>query len=237
MLAVLGDSVTTDHISPAGSIAPSSPAGQWLQAHGVGPLEFNSYGARRGHHEVMMRGTFANIRLRNRLVDPKEGPYTVHLPSGDESFIYDAAVRYAAEGVPLVVIAGREYGSGSSRDWAAKGPSLLGVRAVIAESFERIHRSNLVGMGVLPLQFKPGDSAASLGLTGRETYSILGLAGRPTPRQSVTVVAVADEAAGGDGRERRFETIARLDGPIDVDYYAGGGIMPVVLRRLATATA
>ncbi len=234
-LAVLGDSVTTDHISPAGSIAPWSPAGLWLQAHGVGPLEFNSYGARRGHHEVMMRGTFGNIRLRNRLVEPKEGPYTTHLPSGEEAFIYDAAMRYAADGVPLVIIAGREYGSGSSRDWAAKGTTLLGVRAVLAESFERIHRSNLVGMGVLPLQFKPGDSAASLGLTGRETFSILGLEGGPTPRQSVTVVAVADAAAGGDGRERRFEAIARLDGPIDVDYYVGGGIMPAVLRRLAAA--
>ena len=162
--------MTTDHISPAGSIAPWSPAGQWLQAHGVGPLEFNSYGARRGHHEVMMRGTFGNIRLRNRLVEGKEGPYTVHLPDGEEGFIYDVAMRYAAEGVPLAIIAGREYGSGSSRDWAAKGPALLGVRVVIAESFERIHRSNLVGMGILPLQFLPGESAASLGLTGRETF-------------------------------------------------------------------
>ncbi len=237
VLAVLGDSVTTDHISPAGSIAPSSPAGQWLQERGVGPLEFNSYGARRGHHEVMVRGTFANIRLRNRLVEPREGPYTVHLPSGEETFIYDAAMRYADEGTPLVILAGREYGSGSSRDWAAKGPSLLGVKAVIAESFERIHRSNLVGMGILPLQFKPGDSAASLGLTGRETYAILGLGDGLTPRQTVSVIAVADAAAGGDGRERRFETIARLDGPIDVDYYGGGGILPVVLRRLASEPA
>ena len=237
VLAVLGDSVTTDHISPAGSIAPWSPAGVWLQDHGVGPLEFNSYGARRGHHEVMMRGTFGNIRLRNRLVEPREGPYTVHLPSGEETFIYDAAMRYAAEGVPLIVIAGREYGSGSSRDWAAKGPALLGVRAVIAESYERIHRSNLVGMGILPLQFKPGDSAASLGLTGRETYAIHGLAGGPRPRQTVTVTATADPAAGGDGRERRFEAIARLDGQIDVDYLEAGGIMPAVLRRLAAAPA
>ena len=163
VLAVLGDSVTTDHISPAGSIAPASPAGQWLQAHGVGPLEFNSYGARRGHHEVMMRGTFANIRLRNRLVEGTEGPYTVHLPDGEEGFIYDVAMRYGAEGVPLAIIAGREYGSGSSRDWAAKGPALLGVRFALAESFERIHRSNLVGMGVLPLQFKPGESAVVAG--------------------------------------------------------------------------
>ena len=231
-LAVLGDSVTTDHISPAGSIAPWSPAGQWLQERGVGPLEFNSYGARRGHHEVMMRGTFGNIRLRNRLVEGKEGPYTVHLPSGDEAFIYDAAMRYAAEGVPLVLLAGREYGSGSSRDWAAKGTALLGVRAVIAESYERIHRSNLVGMGVLPLQFKPGDSASSLGLSGRETFAIEGLADRLAPRASVAV-RVTDEA----GRERRFEAIARLDGPIEVDYYRQGGILPAVLRRLARPDA
>ena len=232
-LAVLGDSVTTDHISPAGSIAPWSPAGQWLQDRGVGPLEFNSYGARRGHHEVMMRGTFGNIRLRNRLVEGKEGPYTVHLPSGDEAFIYDAAMRYVAEGVPLVLLAGREYGSGSSRDWAAKGTALLGIRAVIAESYERIHRSNLVGMGVLPLQFKPGDTASSLaGLTGRETFAIGGLADRLAPRASVAV-RVTDEA----GRERRFEAIARLDGPIEVDYYRQGGILPAVLRRLARPDA
>jgi aconitate hydratase len=235
-LVVLGDSVTTDHISPAGSIAPWSPAGQWLQERGVTPLEFNSYGARRGHHEVMMRGTFGNIRLRNRLAEGREGPYTVHLPSGEEAFIFDAARRYAAEGVPLVVLAGREYGSGSSRDWAAKGTSLLGVRAVIAESYERIHRSNLVGMGVLPLQFRPGDSAASLGLTGRETFTVPGLAEGLTPRQSVTVVAERDLAAGGDGESIRFEAIARLDGPIEVDYYRAGGILPAVLRRLAGAS-
>jgi aconitate hydratase A / 2-methylisocitrate dehydratase len=229
VLAVLGDSVTTDHISPAGSIPPWSPAGQWLQEHGVAPLEFNSYGARRGHHEVMMRGTFGNIRLRNRLVEGKEGPYTVHLPSNEEAFIYDAAMRYRSEGVPLLVLAGREYGSGSSRDWAAKGPALLGVRAVLAESYERIHRSNLVGMGVLPLQYKPGDTAASLGLDGRETYAIMGIHDRLSPRQSVTVVA-----EGHDGRSVRFEAIARLDGPIEVDYYRGGGILPAVLRRLAS---
>ena len=182
MLAVLGDSVTTDHISPAGSIAAWSPAGQWLQAHGVGPLEFNSYGARRGQHEVMIRGTFANIRLHNGLVPEREGPYTVHLPDGEETFIYDAAQRYAADGVPLLVLAGREYGSGSSRDWAAKGTALLGVRAVIAESYEQIHRSNLVGMGVLPLQYLPGENAASLGLTGRETYAVGGLASGLAPR-------------------------------------------------------
>jgi aconitate hydratase len=230
VLAMLGDSVTTDHISPAGSIAASAPAGQWLQEHDVRPLEFNSYGARRGHHEVMMRGTFGNIRLRNQLAAGREGPYTVHLPDGEEQFIYDAAMRYRDEGVPLVVLAGREYGSGSSRDWAAKGTALLGVRAVIAESYERIHRSNLVGMGVLPLQFMPGDSAASLGLSGRETYTIHGLSAGLAPRQRLTVVARDDER----GTERRFETIARLDGPIDVEYLRQGGILPAVLRRLAT---
>jgi aconitate hydratase len=234
VLAVLGDSVTTDHISPAGSIAPWSPAGQWLQEHGVAPLEFNSYGARRGHHEVLVRGTFGNIRLRNRLVEGKEGPYTVHLPEGDEGFIYDIAMRYQAEGVPLAILAGREYGSGSSRDWAAKGPALLGVRFALAESYERIHRSNLVGMGILPLQFRPGETAASLGLTGRETFDVSGLEGGLTPHQTVTVSAVHDVAAGGDGTTRRFEAIARLDGPIDVEYYRQGGILPAVLRRLAT---
>jgi aconitate hydratase len=230
VLALLGDSVTTDHISPAGSIAPWSPAGQWLQERGVSPLDFNSYGARRGHHEVMMRGTFGNIRLRNRLVDGKEGPYTLHLPDAQESFIYDAALRYRDDGVPLIVIAGREYGSGSSRDWAAKGTTLLGIRAVIAESFERIHRSNLVGMGVLPLQFLDGESASSLGLTGREAYTISGIADIG-PRQVVTVIAQSD----GDGAERRFRAIARLDGPIEVEYLRQGGILPAVLRRLATS--
>jgi aconitate hydratase len=231
VLAVLGDSVTTDHISPAGSIAPWSPAGQWLQANGVAPLDFNSYGARRGHHEVMMRGTFGNIRLRNALAGDKEGPYTVHLPDGDEAFIYDAAVRYQTEGTPLLVVAGKEYGSGSSRDWAAKGTALLGIRAVLAESFERIHRSNLVGMGVLPLQFMPGESAGSLGLSGREAFTIHGLA-ELSPRARVTVSTRDD----GGGNERRFTAIARLDGPIDVDYYRQGGILPAVLRRLAAAS-
>jgi aconitate hydratase A / 2-methylisocitrate dehydratase len=229
VLAVLGDSVTTDHISPAGSIAASSPAGKWLQEHGVSPLDFNSYGARRGHHEVMMRGTFANIRLRNELVGGKEGPYTIHLPDGEEQFIYDAAMRYRDEGTPLVIIAGREYGSGSSRDWAAKGPSLLGIRAVLAESFERIHRSNLVGMGILPLQFLPGESAASLGLTGRETYTIHGLADL-APRSRLTVTYRPE-----DGFERRLTAIARLDGAIDVEYLRQGGILPAVVRRLAAA--
>ena len=230
-LAVLGDSVTTDHISPAGSIAHWSPAGQWLQARGVAPLDFNSYGSRRGHHDVMMRGTFGNIRLRNRLVE-REGPYTAHLPDGEEQFIYDAAMRYRDEGVPLVLLAGREYGSGSSRDWAAKGTLLLGVRAVIAESYERIHRSNLVGMGVLPLQFAPGEGVASLGLTGRESFTIEGLADGLAPRQRL-VVSTARE----DGTSGRFDVIARLDGPIEVDYYRQGGILPAVLRRLAGGDA
>ena len=230
VLAVLGDSVTTDHISPAGSIAPWSPAGKWLQEHGVSPLEFNSYGARRGHHEVMMRGTFGNIRLRNQLAKGREGPYTVHLPDGEEQFIYDAAMRYRDEGVPLIVIAGREYGSGSSRDWAAKGMTLLGIRAVIAESYERIHRSNLVGMGVLPLEFLPGDSATSIGLTGRESFAVEGVATSLAPRCRLRVVARSDD----DGLERSFEVVARLDGPIDVDYYRHGGILPTVLRGLLT---
>jgi aconitate hydratase len=232
VLALLGDSVTTDHISPAGSIAAWSPAGQWLQAHGVPPAEFNSYGARRGHHEVMMRGTFANIRLRNALAE-KEGPFTVHLPSGEATTIFDASARYAAEGVPLIVIAGKEYGSGSSRDWAAKGPRLLGVRAVIAESFERIHRSNLVGMGILPLQFLPGESAASLGLTGRESYTIELPPDGPAPRSRIDVAATSDGPLSGVGGEKRFKAVVRLDGPIELNYYHQGGILPTVLRRLA----
>jgi aconitate hydratase len=223
--------VTTDHISPAGSIAAWSPAGEWLVAHGVPPVEFNSYGARRGHHEVMIRGTFANLRLRNALAE-REGPFTVHLPGGEATTIFDAAMRYAAEGVPLLVVAGKEYGSGSSRDWAAKGPRLLGVRAVIAESFERIHRSNLVGMGILPLQFLPGESAATLGLTGREAYTIPLPENGPAPRSQLAVLARAD-----DGTEQRFEATVRLDGPIELDYYRQGGILPAVLRRLARETA
>jgi aconitate hydratase len=231
VLAWLGDSVTTDHISPAGSIPAWSPAGSWLQEHGVAPLDFNSYGARRGHHEVMMRGTFGSIRLRNVLADGKEGPWTRHLPSGEVTFLYDAAMAYQAAGVPAVVLAGREYGSGSSRDWAAKGTRLLGIRAVIAESYERIHRSNLVGMGVLPLQFLPGESAASLGLTGRESYAVAGLAEALAPRAHLVVVATADAADGGG--ERAFTVECRLDGPIEVDYYRQGGILPAVLRRIA----
>jgi aconitate hydratase len=228
VLVVVGDSVTTDHISPAGSIARTSPAGTWLIEHGVEPRDFNSYGARRGHHEVMMRGTFANIRLHNLLTPDQEGNVTEHLPSGERMSIYDAAMRYVAEGTPLVVLAGKEYGSGSSRDWAAKGPFLLGVRAVIAESYERIHRSNLVGMGILPLQYLPGESAASLGLSGRETFSITGIADGLRPRQELTVTARDD-----GGRETRFRVVARLDGEIDVTYLGNGGVLQTVLRRLA----
>jgi aconitate hydratase len=227
VLALLGDSVTTDHISPAGSIARTSPAAAWLMQRGVEPRDFNSYGSRRGHHEVMMRGTFANIRLRNLLTPDAEGNVTEHLPSGEPMTIFDAAMRYAAEGTPLVVLAGREYGSGSSRDWAAKGPFLQGVRAVIAESFERIHRSNLVGMGVLPLQFMPGESAQSLGLTGRETFAIAGLA-QLQPHQEVPILARSE-----DGHETRFHAVARLDGEIDVTYFRNGGVLQTVLRRLA----
>ncbi len=229
-LAVLGDSVTTDHISPAGSIARTSPAGEWLVAHGVEPRDFNSYGARRGHHDVMMRGTFANIRLRNALTPDAEGNVTEHLPSGERMSIFDAATRYAADGTPLVILAGKEYGSGSSRDWAAKGPMLQGVRAVIAESYERIHRSNLVGMGILPLQHVPGETAASLGLTGRETFDITGLADGLRPRMEVAVTA-----RGDDGREVRFRAVARLDGEIDVSYLRNGGVLQTVLRRLASS--
>jgi aconitate hydratase len=228
VLAVLGDSVTTDHISPAGAIPAWSPAGQWLQARGVEPRDFNSYGARRGHHEVMMRGTFGNIRLRNALAT-REGPFTTHQPDGEEMTIHAAAERYAQEGTPLVVLAGAEYGSGSSRDWAAKGTRLLGVRAVVAESYERIHRSNLVGMGVLPLQFLPGQSASSLGLTGREAFDIVGLAAGIRPRAELRVV-VRD-----GGGERSFAALCRLDGPIEIEYYRQGGILPAVLRRLAVS--
>jgi aconitate hydratase A / 2-methylisocitrate dehydratase len=226
-LAVLGDSVTTDHISPAGSIVPWAPAGQWLQSRGVGPLEFNSYGSRRGHHEVLIRGTFGNIRLRNALASEGEGPYTVHLPDGEEGFIYDVAGRYREEGVPLIVIAGKEYGTGSSRDWAAKGPLLLGVRAVIAESFERIHRTNLVGMGILPLQFLASENLVTLGLTGREAFTVRGIE-TLAPRARLRVTA-----RGDDGSSKTFDVTCRIDGPIELDYYRNGGILPAVLRRLA----
>jgi aconitate hydratase len=226
VLALLGDSITTDHISPAGSIAGTSPAAAYMREHGVEPRDFNTYGARRGNHEVMVRGTFANIRLRNALAGDKEGGWTAHLPDGEIMTIYDASARYAREGIPLVVLAGREYGSGSSRDWAAKGPMLQGVRAVIAESYERIHRSNLVGMGVLPLQFRNGESAASLGLNGHESYAIRGLA-EVAPGSSVRVTAQRD-----DGTEVAFETLCRLDSETDADYYRSGGILPLVLRQL-----
>jgi aconitate hydratase len=225
VLALLGDSVTTDHISPAGSIKRDSPAGLYLQERGVQPRDFNSYGSRRGNHEVMMRGTFANIRLKNMLAPGTEGGATLHLPDGEAMPIYDAAMRYAQEGVPLVVLAGKEYGSGSSRDWAAKGTRLLGVRAVIAQSFERIHRSNLVGMGVLPLQFQSGDSVASLGLTGHETFSILGVAGGEEVPREVAVQA----------GEREFAVTVRIDTPKEQSYYRHGGILQYVLRGMLSS--
>jgi aconitate hydratase len=232
VLVSLGDSITTDHISPAGSIPKDSPAGRYLIAHGVQPRDFNSYGSRRGNHEVMMRGTFGNIRLRNQLADGQEGYWTRHLPDGELMTIYDAAMRYQQEGTPLLVIAGKEYGSGSSRDWAAKGTLLLGIRATLAESYERIHRSNLVGMGVLPLQFKPGENRESLGLTGRECYTIEGISGGLKPRQELTVRARSD-----DGQEKTFQVVARLDSPIDIEYYRNGGILQTVLRRLVREQA
>jgi aconitate hydratase len=225
-LAVLGDSVTTDHISPAGDIATDSPAGRYLLEHGVKREDFNSYGSRRGNHEVMMRGTFANIRLRNLLAPGTEGGWTLHLPDGETMTIYDAAMRYEREGIPLLILAGKEYGSGSSRDWAAKGPRLLGVQAVLAESFERIHRSNLVGMGILPLQFADGSTRETLGLTGKEVFSVEGIASGISPGKRVTVRAVLD------GRENAFPAVARIDTPEEVRYYLHGGILPYVLRRL-----
>jgi aconitate hydratase len=226
-LALLGDSVTTDHISPAGDIAKGSPAAKYLEAHGVQKADFNSYGARRGNHEVMMRGTFANIRLRNLLAPGTEGGVTVHIPSGEQLSIYDASMKYQAAGTPLVVIAGKEYGTGSSRDWAAKGTMLLGVKAVIAESFERIHRSNLIGMGVLPCQFTNGQNAQSLGLTGRETFDFADL--QDAAARTVSVTATPD-----DGRAPIvFEVRVRIDTPKERDYYRHGGILQYVLRQLA----
>jgi aconitate hydratase len=226
-LAILGDSVTTDHISPAGSIPHDTPAGKHLIAHGVQPKDFNSYGARRGNHEVMMRGTFANIRLKNMLAPGTEGGWTIHQPSGEKMSIYDAAMKYRDEQVPLIVIAGKEYGSGSSRDWAAKGTILLGVRAVLAESFERIHRSNLVGMGVLPLEFLPGETPKTLGLTGLETFEIEGLASNFEPRKKMKV-----RARDAAGKEKHFTAIARIDTPFEVAYYQHGGILQYVLRQM-----
>jgi aconitate hydratase len=224
LLALLGDSVTTDHISPAGSIPSSTPAGRYLIEHGVEPREFNSYGARRGNHEVMVRGTFANIRLKNRIVEGVEGGFTKHFPDGEQMAIYDASMKYQEEGVPLVVIAGKEYGSGSSRDWAAKGSALLGVRAVIAESYERIHRTNLVALGVIPLQFMPGESAESLGITGSETFTIRGLAELGVGSE-VTVEL--------DGGARSFQALARLDAQADVTVYRAGGLLQMMLAELA----
>lgn len=230
VLAILGDSVTTDHISPAGSIPKDSPAGKYLMDHGVQQKDFNSYGARRGNDEVMVRGTFGNIRLKNRLAPGTEGGYTVHLPEKTPTTIYEASVQYRKEGVPLIVIAGKEYGSGSSRDWAAKGPALLGVRAVIAESYERIHRSNLVGMGILPLQFKTEENRQTLGLTGEETYSIEGLSKDLKPKREIQV-----KAQDASGKTKTFTAIVRIDTPEEVEYYRHGGILPYVLRQLATS--
>ena len=227
VLVLLGDSVTTDHISPAGAIKPDGPAGRYLIENGVERKDFNSYGSRRGNHEVMVRGTFANVRLRNQLVPGSEGSWTAHLPDGEQMSIFDASERYRADGVPLVVLAGKEYGSGSSRDWAAKGPKLLGIRAVIAESFERIHRSNLVGMGILPLQFAAGESAHSLGLTGLEAFDIEppGEGDRET-----SVMAITPE-----GETVNFTVTVRIDTPQEWNYYRHGGILQYVLRQLAAA--
>ena len=227
LLGMFGDSITTDHISPAGSIPASSPAGKWLIEHGVKTTDFNSYGARRGNHEVMMRGTFANIRLRNELAPGTEGGWTTRKPGEKAVTIYDAAMEYQSHGIPLVIIAGKEYGTGSSRDWAAKGTLLLGVRAVIAESFERIHRSNLVGMGVLPLEFMPGENRSTHGLTGYESYDILGMSDEMKPRAVVTVRVRAP-----DGKEKSFQALARIDTPEEMSYYRHGGILPYVLRQL-----
>ncbi len=230
VLAMLGDSVTTDHISPAGNIAKDSPAGLYLMAQGVKPADFNSYGARRGNHEVMVRGTLANIRLKNQLAPGTEGTWTVHLPDAEQMYIYDASVRYQLEGVPLMILAGKEYGSGSSRDWAAKGVKLLGVRVVIAESFERIHRANLVGMGVLPLQYQPGENAASLKLTGKELFHVNGVRGALSGLGCASVTAVA-----ADGTEKKFDVQVRVDTPQEAEYFRHGGILPYVLRQLAGA--
>ncbi|MDE2345772.1 MAG: aconitate hydratase AcnA, partial [Gammaproteobacteria bacterium] len=226
VLALLGDSVTTDHISPAGSIKQDSPAGRYLIEHGVQPKDFNSYGSRRGNHEVMVRGTFANIRLRNLLAPGTEGGVTTYIPNSQVMSIYDAAMKYQDENIPLLVIAGEEYGSGSSRDWAAKGTLLLGVRAVIARSFERIHRSNLIGMGVLPLQFPAGEDAKSLGLTGKEAFSIQGMSGGNAREVSI-------QAVNQDGQTKTFKAMVRLDTPKERDYYRNGGILQYVLRQLA----
>ena len=228
-LAVMPDSTTTDHISPAGAIAPGSPAAKYLESHGIERSEWNSYGSRRGNHEVMMRGTFANIRIKNQMLDGTEGGYTVYIPKNEQMTIYDAAMAYRDDGTPLIILAGKEYGTGSSRDWAAKGPQLQGVRAVIAESYERIHRSNLVGMGILPLQFQPGQNILTLGLSGFETFDILGLTDDMHPGQKYTIRATSDS-----GAVTEFTAISRIDTPVEVNYYKNGGILHTVLRRLAS---
>ena len=235
-LGVFGDSITTDHISPAGSITETSPAGKWLLAHGVQKADFNSYGSRRGNHEIMMRGTFANVRIKNKMIPLKadggqvEGGISIHEPSGKQMAIYDAAMQYVKDGVPTMIFGGEEYGTGSSRDWAAKGTQLLGVKAVIVRSFERIHRSNLVGMGVLPLQFLGDDSVQSLGITGRETFDLKGLEGDIKPQQHATLVIHRE-----DGTKQEVKLLLRIDTPIEVDYYKHGGILPFVLRQLLAA--
>jgi aconitate hydratase len=228
VLAVLGDSVTTDHISPAGALPKNGPAARYLLDHGVPQADWNTFGARRGHHEVMMRGTFGNVRIKNALTPDREGNWTQYVPTGEVMSIYDAAMRYQQEGIPLVILTGKEYGTGSSRDWAAKGPALLGVKAVIAESYERIHRSNLIGMGVLPLQFEPGNSAKTYDLNGYEIYDIEGIEGDLTPRKTMKVTVT-----GPAGAKIEFNVIARIDTPVEVDYYKHGGILPYVLRQLA----
>jgi aconitate hydratase len=225
-LVMVGDSITTDHISPAGSIAKDSPAGQYLIQQGVAPVDFNSYGARRGNDRVMTRGTFANIRLRNLAAPGSEGSWTTYFPTGEKSSIFDAAMKYKETETPLIVLAGKEYGSGSSRDWAAKGTALLGIRAVIAQSYERIHRSNLAGMGVLPLQFHDGESYETLGLKGSETFTFAAVNETLTPRQDFLVVA-------DDGKSRKeFRVLVRLDTPVEIDYFRNGGILQTVLRKL-----
>ena len=228
VMAMLGQSVTTDHISPAGAIPKAEPAGAYLRENGVEVRDFNTFGSRRGNHEVMMRGTFGNVRIKNLLLDGTEGGYTIHFPTGEEMPIYDACMLYQEAGTPLVVLAGQEYGTGSSRDWAAKGTILLGVRAVIAESFERIHRSNLVGMGVLPLEYRDGATAESLGLDGRETFDITGIADGLQPGCTVDVAATA-----ADGTTTTFEATVRLDSLVDVESYMNGGILQTVLRKMA----
>jgi aconitate hydratase len=229
VLARLGHSVTTDHISPAGAIPKAEPAGKYLQEKGVEPVQFNTFGSRRGNHEVMMRGTFGNVRIRNLLLDEKEGGYTLSLPGTDVTSIYEASMAYQEKGVPLLILAGKEYGTGSSRDWAAKGTSLLGVKAVLAESYERIHRSNLVGMGVLPLQFQAGDTPDSLGLTGLESYDVVGIQDRLEPKGTLTIRAHKD-----DGTTIDFDADVRLDSRVEIEYYQNGGILHTVLRKMAT---